>query len=293
MPRTRKTSSAAPPRPLSPERLAANRANAARSTGPRTSEGKTRSAQNARKHGFTATNFAVVRLEDLHAVARLRADLIAVYQPVNSQELFALERMAIAQQAILRAARLESGLFTTCLNETLDSRDIPYFPMNDVMAGPDIEITLGQNRNYCLGEGFLRIVRQSNAWTLALRYQAQAERQYRRALEEFERLKRLRAELPNEPIVDTEPIPDKTDYTQSETARIEPSRPLRVFEIADGRPPPPAAPAGESPKPPHPQPPPQPSAAPPPSTGTVLHGPRSAPPPHPPAKPPDPSGRAA
>jgi hypothetical protein len=82
-------------KPLSQTRLAANRANASRSTGPRTPQGKARSAQNARKHGFTASTFAVVRLEDLHEVAHLRADLIAVYQPVNSQELFAIERVAV------------------------------------------------------------------------------------------------------------------------------------------------------------------------------------------------------
>jgi len=89
--------------------LAANRANAAKSTGPRTSGGKARSAQNAPKHGFAASTFAVVRLEDLNEVAHLRADLIAVYQPVNSQELFAIERIALAQQAILRAARSRSS----------------------------------------------------------------------------------------------------------------------------------------------------------------------------------------
>ena len=99
----------------SPEQLAANRANAAKSTGPRTPQGKARSAQNARKHGFTAFTFAVVRLEDLQEVAHLKDALLAVFQPVNSQELFAIERIALTQQALLRAARLESGLFTTCL----------------------------------------------------------------------------------------------------------------------------------------------------------------------------------
>ena len=90
---------------VSPEQLAANRANAAKSTGPRTPEGKTRSAQNARRHGFTAFSYAVVRLEDLNEVANLKDDLVAFYQPVNSQELFAVERIALAQQALLRAAR--------------------------------------------------------------------------------------------------------------------------------------------------------------------------------------------
>ena len=40
---------------------------------------------------------------------------------------------------------------------------------------------------------------------LALRYRIQAERDYRRALEEFQRLERLRPKLPNEPDLLTEP----------------------------------------------------------------------------------------
>src|ERR1017187_4301526 len=162
---------------VSPEQLAANRANAAKSTGPRTPEGKTRSAQNARKHGFTASTFAVVRLEDLNEVAHLKDDLLAFYQPVNSQELFALERIALAQHALLRAARLESGLFTTCLNSCYDPFGEPMVLMNEELAGNgDIEITRAQNRNYLLGEGFHRMAGKSNSWSLCLRYQAQTER---------------------------------------------------------------------------------------------------------------------
>src|SRR5205809_3638142 len=160
--------------PISEKQLAANRANAARSTGPRTPEGKARAAQNSRKHGFTPSTFAVVRLEDLHDIARLKDDLLAVYKPINSQELFAVERIALAQQALLRAARLESGLFVTCLNETLDSAGQAMVLMNPELAGDgDIEITRAQNRNYLLGEGFHRMSSKSNSWSLFLRYHAQ------------------------------------------------------------------------------------------------------------------------
>ena len=152
-------------------------------------------------HTFTASTFAVVRLEDLDEIARLTADLTAVYRPVNSQELFAVERMALAQQSILRAARLEAGLFTACLDQALDHSGNPIIPMSQELAGDgDIEITRAQNRNYALGEGFHRLARQSNGWSLFLRYKAQAERLYRRAVEEFERLKALRPDLANEPI---------------------------------------------------------------------------------------------
>ncbi len=94
---------------VSPRRLAANRANAARSTGHRSAEGKARSAQNSRKHGFTASVFAIVRLEELDEVARLREDLSACYQPVNSQELFAIERIALAQQSLIRTCAVPFG----------------------------------------------------------------------------------------------------------------------------------------------------------------------------------------
>jgi uncharacterized protein (TIGR03435 family) len=69
--------------------------------------------------------------------------------------------------------------------------------MSSQLAGEgDMDITRAQNRNYCLAEGFLRQIRQSNGWTLFLRYQAQSERLYRRALDEFERLKALRPPAP-------------------------------------------------------------------------------------------------
>lgn len=109
--------------------------------------------QNARKYGFTAATFAVVRLEPLDEFGRLKDDLIAAYQPVNSQELFAVERIALTQQTLLRGARLEAGLFTAALNISLCGEE-PFILMSPELAGDgDIEITRAQNRNFALGEG--------------------------------------------------------------------------------------------------------------------------------------------
>src|SRR5208282_5622373 len=55
---------------------------------------------------------------------------------------------------------------------------------------------------------------KSEAWKLFVRYQAQTERLYRRAVEEFERLKKLRAELPNE--ANNEPINEPINETEIE-----------------------------------------------------------------------------
>jgi len=88
-----------------------------------------------------------------------------------------------ALEAILRAARLEASLFNACLEES----------------------PRGRSGNHSLGEGFERMAMQSNAFTLFLRYQAQAERNYRRAMEEFEYLKAQRDVLPNQPILEAQP----------------------------------------------------------------------------------------
>ena len=192
-------------RPVSQQKRAANRANAAQSTGPRSPEGKARSAQNSRKHGFTASTFPVVRLEEIDEVARLLEDAIATYRPVNSQELFAIERISLAQQALLRAERLHSGMFTNCLNEVISADDRPMIGISPHLVDDDNQIVKAQNRNYLLAEGFRRNTQSSPSWTLFLRYQAQTERLYRRAIEEFERLRAQRHKLPNEPTMEAQP----------------------------------------------------------------------------------------
>jgi hypothetical protein len=195
-----------PKPPVSPKRLAANRANAAGSTGPRTPEGKARSAQNARKYTFNSEYFAIVRLESPEIIANLRDDAVAFYQPVNSQELFAVERIALAQLSLLRCAVWEAGLFTTCLDDAMESPGNPFILRNPELTD-GIEVTRGQNHAYWLAFGINRMMGKTNNnnWTVFLRHQAQAERLHRRAIEEFERLKSLRGKLPNEPIVEPEP----------------------------------------------------------------------------------------
>jgi hypothetical protein len=175
---------------VSPEQFAANRANAANSTGPRTTDGKARSSQNARKHGFAAAAYTVPRLEDVEEVADLRDRAVRFYKPANSQELFAVERIAITQQAMNRAARLEAGTFTICLNDVLNLRERPLMEMDPDMYGGG-EPGREQVRNYLLAEGFRRSVGNSNAMQLSLRYSAQSERLHRRAIEDFDRIRSL------------------------------------------------------------------------------------------------------
>ena len=201
------------------------------------------------KHGFCSSSFVVVRLEDLKEVAHLKADLVACYKPVNSQELMALQRMAISQQQMLRGARLEAGLFTSALDEALDQRGDPIRPMSVDLAGDgDIEIARAQNRNFAAAEGFRRIAKESDNWALLIRFQTHAERQYRRAVEEFDRLKKLRPELPNEPNIGAGPEPpeDLIMERTPEPAPWPPPRPAPTMPAPDT--PPSNAPAPTQPE---------------------------------------------
>ena len=227
---------------VSPEQFAANRANAASSTGPRTPEGKSRSAQNARKHGFAAAAYTVLRIEDANDVADLRADLVEFYQPANSQELFAIERIALAQHAILRIARLETGLLTSCFNQSLALPDSPVVQIRPALLY-NTEFTLTQKHNFLLAGGFQHSAAQSNALSLCLRYAAQAERQYRRAVEDFDRIRSLSSGAgrgahdpcgpaclpPQEPADQTNPIPPEP----TDTMPLTPSEPAPEPAPAD------------------------------------------------------------
>lgn len=83
---------------ISRARLKANRANAQRSSGPRTIEGKRRSAQNALKHGFRAQSFG--RSLDDDAAEVLLSEFIACDA---DQELAAtMKEIIILQRALIK-----------------------------------------------------------------------------------------------------------------------------------------------------------------------------------------------
>jgi hypothetical protein len=152
------------------------------------------------KHAFHGSSFAVVRMEELTEIGNLKADAVSCYQPVNAQELFAVEHIAICQQRMLRGYRFESGLFTTALDYCLEPNGETFRPMShDLVGDGDIEITHAQNRNFAAGEGIRRMVKDSEVWKILMRYQTNAERQHRRAIEDFERLERRRPQMPNHP----------------------------------------------------------------------------------------------
>ena len=90
------------------KRAAANRANAQKSTGPRTTKGKARSSQNAVSHGLRSGNFVLA-----HEDADAFDDMLAYYQDrycaaadVDAQ--FLVEQLVGAQWRLRRVQRLQT-----------------------------------------------------------------------------------------------------------------------------------------------------------------------------------------
>jgi hypothetical protein len=89
---------------VSEARIAANRRNALRSTGPKTEEGKQRSRANALKHGLCAS---VVVAEDLKLVQQRASDWFDALKPQNEFQSWLVDEVAIISLRIDRCERME------------------------------------------------------------------------------------------------------------------------------------------------------------------------------------------
>ena len=96
---------------LSSARAEASRRNGAKSRGPKTPEGKARSAQNALKHGLRARKWVVLHGERAAEFARLEAALIEELAPEGVLQSLLAQRVAAAVWRLGRAEQLETQLF--------------------------------------------------------------------------------------------------------------------------------------------------------------------------------------
>jgi hypothetical protein len=114
-------------RKASAAQIAANRENARRSTGPRTAEGKARSAQNATRHGSYARELHPMMVgplaEDPDEFYERAEELIASFEPRGALELELAKR---ATSALMRMKRL----------------DAYEAAMDDITAKPDQAVTV-------------------------------------------------------------------------------------------------------------------------------------------------------
>jgi hypothetical protein len=96
---------------VSSARAEASRKNGAKSRGPKTVQGKARSAQNALRHGLCAQKYVVLPEEDAGEFAELEAAMIEELAPVGALQTVLARRVAVAAWRLARADRIEVELF--------------------------------------------------------------------------------------------------------------------------------------------------------------------------------------
>ena len=96
---------------ISPARLAANRANAQRSTGPRTEAGKYASSRNATTHGLLGQQ-PLLDGEDPAEFEDLKARLVDEFGPASAAEDLLVDDIAGLLWRLRRLAKVEVALFS-------------------------------------------------------------------------------------------------------------------------------------------------------------------------------------
>jgi hypothetical protein len=112
---------------VSGRKIAANRQNALKSTGPNTSRGKTNSRRNALKHGLFAMDLyitALTKWENPDEYQKLLDRLTESYQPVGAAEELEVQQIAVCWWRRARAWRYENAEITLqlCVSHTERSR---------------------------------------------------------------------------------------------------------------------------------------------------------------------------
>src|SRR5215472_17922004 len=162
------------------------RRNGAQSRGPVTPEGKSRSAQNAIRHGLLA-KCVVLSMEKHANFELLLQQYMDKFQPRDGVEIGAIEEMAASYWRLHRAFAMERQLFEAALENSPD--------------GDDLEK---------LGNIWNQLADSSRLQSLH-RYQSMLHRMHQRALNSLYKMRELDAEnmeLPKEPNPISEQSPD-------------------------------------------------------------------------------------
>src|SRR3954469_8072764 len=129
--------------PISNRKRRANRLNASKSTGPRTQEGKERSARNAMSHGIFCAHL-VLPGESHEIFHALRQAFILQQRPQNLVELLIVDRMVAATWKLGRLQAAGALMHDGCMDDLLACRAeaaekvLEEFDGNDASASYEV-----------------------------------------------------------------------------------------------------------------------------------------------------------
>src|SRR5277367_941083 len=149
-----------------------NRANAEKSTGPKTFEGKQRSAMNAFKHGLTGQSL-MLQPSEMEAYNRLTSALLSDLKPKTEPERQLAQKIIDGHFRLNRLAGVENNMFNFGLIEHTTDTD----------HDDRVEVMVAQTRAW---------IEQSHAFDVLGRYETRLSRQLLKFTEEFERIQEER-----------------------------------------------------------------------------------------------------
>ena len=170
---------------ISRKKLEANRRNARLSTGPRTQQGKSRSRWNRLKHGILASALLITEGEGAEDRAQFEELLSGIHRdrrPVGTLEGMLTEKVAVCWWRMKRVLRCEAGLVERGFISD-PSRQIEESLSRKMGLGPKAELVMIRNHlSLPLGAELDRM----------LRYETTIQRQLVHAINQLERLQRIR-----------------------------------------------------------------------------------------------------
>jgi hypothetical protein len=205
----------------SERQIAANRANALHSTGPKTPEGKAAVRHNALRHGLLARD-VVLPDEDFDAFEDLRNRVRADLSPVGPIEELLADRVVSIMWRLGRSERAETALFDWRIWELKVSQladkvrshkssviDVSFLThIADETAHTEATEALARAKDerdrdeVLLGRAVDADAKESDALGKLARYEARLERSLFRTLDELRQLQDRRRNHPSPPILD-------------------------------------------------------------------------------------------
>jgi hypothetical protein len=134
-----------------------NRANAERSTGPKTTEGKQRSAMNAFRHGLTGQSL-MLQPNEMEAYNRLTAEMLSTLKPKTELERQLAQKIIEGYFRLNRLAAVENNMFNFGLIQHTTTTD----------HDDRVEVMVAQTRSW---------FEQANAFDVLGRYETRLSRQ--------------------------------------------------------------------------------------------------------------------
>ncbi len=181
-----------PEPPQKRTRAEASRHNGAKSSGPKTPEGKSKSSQNAVKHGFGARSL-VLASESPILFAEYKEHYWKHFRPRNLVEADLVIEMVGARWRLRRIWSHETALLDTEIDKRLPPDPDPDDPNIDIL----IEQALA----------FKTLADESNSLEMLHRYETRYRRCYDRALRNLQQLRENDPLDPKAPIFDSIPGP--------------------------------------------------------------------------------------